>query len=94
MPKPETIALCLLGVNLFTCLLFGLDKLLAKLRLPRIPEASLLTLSVLGGSVGAMFGMMLFHHKTDGRAHRGFVWGVPAVFLVQLAACQFFLWNA
>lgn len=90
MLKTATVALCLLSVNLFSCLLFGLDKLLALLRRRRIPEATLLTLSLLGGSVGAMLGMTLFHHKTDARAHPGFVWGVPAMFLLELAACQYF----
>ncbi len=90
MLKTATVALCLLSVNLFSCLLFGLDKLLALLHRRRIPEATLLTLSFLGGSVGAMLGMTLFHHKTDARAHPGFVWGVPAMFLLELAACQYF----
>lgn len=90
MLKTATVALCLLSVNLFSCLLFGLDKLLALLHRRRIPEATLLTFSFLGGSVGAMLGMTLFHHKTDARAHPGFVWGVPAMFLLELAACQYF----
>ena len=82
-----SLALCVLGVNVLSFLLFGLDKLLAKQHFHRIPEATLLTLSVLSGSVGAMCGMLLFRHKTDARAHPGFVWGVPAMFLVQLAVC-------
>lgn len=90
MLKTATVALCLLSVNLFSCLLFGLDKLLALLHRRRIPEATLLTLSFLGGSVGGMLGMTLFHHKTNARAHPGFVWGVPAMFLLELAACQYF----
>ncbi len=80
----ETAALCLLGVNLMTFLVFGLDKLLATKRRRRIPEATLLTLGFLAGSVGAMLGMALFHHKTDARAHPGFVWGIPAMYLIEL----------
>ena len=30
----------------------------------RTPEAVLLTLSLLGGSIGALAGMRFFHHKT------------------------------
>lgn len=84
MPMNESIALCILGVNLLSFLIYGLDKLLAIRRMRRIPEASLLTLAVLAGSVGAMLGMLVFHHKTDARAHPAFVWGVPALFLAQL----------
>lgn len=80
----ESIALCILGVNLLSCLIYGLDKLLAIRRKRRIPEVSLLTLAVLTGSVGAMLGMLFFRHKTDARTHPAFVWGVPALFLAQL----------
>ena len=83
------IALCLLGVNALSFLIFGLDKGLAVKGCRRIPEATLLTLSVLGGSPGAMFAMVLFHHKTDARAHPAFVWGIPAVFLLELAAAAY-----
>ena len=31
-----------------------------------------------------MLGMALFHHKTDARAHPGFVWGIPAMYLIEL----------
>lgn len=84
-------ALCLLGINLLTFLFYGLDKLLAVKRRRRIPEATLLTLSFLAGSVGAMLGMALFHHKTDARAHPSFVWGVPAMYLFELTAAVYFL---
>lgn len=87
----ETTALCLLGINFLTFLVYGLDKLLAIKGCRRIPEATLLTFAFLTGSVGAMLGMALFHHKTDGRAHPGFVWGVPAFFLFELTAAVYFL---
>ena len=86
-----TIAEILLGVNLFTFLIFGLDKLLAVKHRWRIPEATLLTLSFLAGSIGAMLGMALFRHKTDARAHPAFVWGVPAFFLIEMTAAVYFL---
>ena len=86
--KPHSlIALCLLGVNAMTLLVYGLDKALAKGRRRRVPESALLTLAFLGGSVGAMLGMVCFRHKTDARAHPAFVWGVPLLFLAQLALC-------
>ena len=84
-------ALCLLGVNLMTFLLFGLDKLLAIRRRRRIPEATLLTLSFLAGSPGAMLGMALFRHKTDARAHPAFVWGVPLMYVFELTVAVYLL---
>ena len=80
------IALCVLGVNLLCFLIYGLDKAFAVRRKRRIPEATLLTLSFLGGSVGAMLGMTVFHHKTDARSHPAFVWGIPGIFLLELTA--------
>lgn len=80
------ITLCVLGVNLLCLLIFGLDKALAMGHKRRIPEATLLTFAVLGGSVGAMLGMTVFHHKTNAREHPGFVWGIPLLFFAELAA--------
>ena len=87
----EIAALCLLGVNVLTFLVFGLDKLLAVRRRRRIPEATLLTFSFLTGSIGAMLGMALFHHKTDAREHPAFVWGIPSMFLTETAAAVYFI---
>ena len=84
MSDSVRIALLAAGLNLLSFFVFGLDKGLAIRGKRRIPEASLLTLSLLAGSVGAMFAMSLFHHKTDARAHPAFVWGVPCMFLLQL----------
>lgn len=86
MSTQYKLVLCLLGINLMTFLVFGLDKALAVGKKRRVPEATLLSLCVLAGSVGAMFAMTLFRHKTDARAHPAFVWGVPVIFLLQLAA--------
>ena len=94
MSDPVTAALMILGVNGLSFLIYGLDKLLALRHRRRVPEASLLTLGLLLGSVGAMFAMCLFHHKTDARAHPAFVWGLPCMFLAQLGAALFLLLRA
>ena len=54
----------LLGVNILTFLVYGIDKSKAKRKAWRISECTLLMLAVIGGSVGALFAMRLFHHKT------------------------------
>ncbi len=54
----------LLLINALACLLMCLDKFFAKHDLRRIPEATLLGCAVLGGSFGALLGMLLVRHKT------------------------------
>ena len=49
----------------------------------RIPEATLLGLSALGGSVAMFICMLLTRHKTK---HFKFMVGIPVIILVQAAA--------
>ena len=46
-----------------------------------MPERTLLLLSVIGGSVGALLGMKVFHHKT---LHRSFRIGIPVILILQI----------
>ena len=54
----------LIIINVVTWITYGLDKWKAKAGKWRIPERTLLLLALIGGSVGALAGMMLFRHKT------------------------------
>lgn len=56
------IILATLSVLAF--LLYGSDKLRAKRNRWRIPEAVLLGLGFVGGALGAIVGMRVWHHKT------------------------------
>ena len=40
------------------------DKIRAMEHRFRIPESVLITIAVIGGSIGSILGMVLFHHKT------------------------------
>ena len=70
----------LLIVNIFTFIVYGVDKLKAKEHWWRISEATLLVLAVVGGSVGAWVGMKVWHHKT---MHKKCKYGVPIILLLQ-----------
>lgn len=77
------IILCyLLAVNLATFLLYGIDKYKAKKNRWRIPEATLLTVAAIGGSIGAWAGMRVWHHKT---MHKKFKYGIPVIIIMQIA---------
>lgn len=51
-------------INIISLLLYGTDKKKAERHLRRIPEKTLFFSAVLGGALGALAGMELFHHKT------------------------------
>ena len=72
----------LIGINFLAFLLYGIDKGRARRGGWRIPEATLLLVAALGGSVGALLGMSVFRHKTK---HKKFLVGVPLILLAQVA---------
>ena len=69
-------------INVVTFLMYGIDKWKARNSKWRIRETALLGLAVLGGSIGAWIGMIVWHHKTR---HKKFRYGVPAIIIFQLA---------
>ena len=85
---PLTIIEILIGANVLTFLVYGLDKWKAKRAKWRIREAALLTLAVLGGSIGAWLGMKVWHHKTQ---HKKFKYGIPAIIITQLVLIGYIL---
>ena len=72
----------LIVINVVTFIVYGVDKLKAKQGSWRISEATLLILAVIGGSIGALLGMKIWHHKT---MHKKFKYGLPLILLVQIA---------
>ena len=81
------LVIYLIGINVLTFLIYGIDKWKAKKGKWRIPEDTLIWLAIAGGSIGALLGMYIFRHKTQ---HRKFTLGVPAILLVQAALAYFF----
>ena len=75
-------------MSLIAFVAFGLDKFKAKTNRWRIPERTLFLLAILGGGAGAFLGMKVFRHKTR---HSQFVFGIPAIMILQLALAGF-LW--
>ena len=73
--------LYLLIINALGFLLMLVDKFKARNGLWRIPEATLMGVAALGGSIGSLAGMYLVRHKTQ---HPKFTVGIPALLIVQL----------
>ena len=51
-------------ISLINFVLYGIDKKKAQSEEWRVKESTLLFLGVIGGSIGGLLGMRLFHHKT------------------------------
>ncbi|MEN6579875.1 MAG: DUF1294 domain-containing protein [Anaerolineaceae bacterium] len=60
----ETVLLFAIPLTSINFLLFGYDKFQAKRNGWRIPERVLLGLTILGGGIGGLAGMLVFRHKT------------------------------
>ncbi len=86
----EKILIAYVIWNVVVMLVFGLDKLLAKMDAWRISEKTLFTLAALLGAAGAWAGMRIFRHKTR---HNSFVYGIPILALVNLAAVYFIIYR-
>lgn len=72
----------LAAANIVSFVMFGIDKSRAKRRAWRISEAALLISAAVGGSVGAIAGMIVFRHKTK---HLKFLIGLPLILIIHLA---------
>ncbi len=62
--KMKYIATYLAIINLITFIIYGIDKKRAIRKQIRISEKTLISLGFIGGSLGALIGMFMFHHKT------------------------------
>ncbi|RLZ07772.1 DUF1294 domain-containing protein [Faecalibacter macacae] len=82
----EYVIYILIGINLITYLIFGIDKVKAKNKSWRIPEKTLFTLAFFGGSVGAVIGMIQFRHKTQKSEFKNIIY---LIIFVQLALIAF-----
>ena len=77
----EYFLIYLLLINALGFLLMLADKHKARRGKWRIPEATLMFVAAIGGSVGSLVGMYTVRHKT---CHPKFYIGVPALLTVHL----------
>ncbi len=75
------ILIYLACINLAGFIIMGIDKLKAKRRKWRIPEATLFLIAAIGGAVGSIAGMYIFRHKTK---HLSFVIGMPLILVLHI----------
>lgn len=83
----HVLFLVIITINSITFITFGLDKRKAVRHQRRIPENVLLTLTFLGGTIGAIAGMLFFRHKTSKKA---FLMKFALVVVVQMVLIYLF----
>ena len=79
----QLLLIYLLTINALGCILMLADKIKARKKRWRIPEATLFLVAAIGGSIGILIGMYAFRHKTR---HFSFVYGMPLILAVQVVA--------
>ena len=84
----ELLSIYLLIINAIAFCLMLIDKYKARKNLWRIPEATLISTALLGGSIGALIGMYTVRHKTR---HIKFTVGIPLILLAQIALTLYLL---
>lgn len=77
----QNIIIYLIAINLITFFIMWLDKRKAKKGRWRIPENTLLLFVLLGGGIGGIVGMYVFHHKTQ---KAKFVIGFPVILICEI----------
>ena len=81
----------LLLINAAGFLIMLIDKRKAIKNRWRIPERTMFTVAILGGSLGVYAGMQTFRHKTK---HDKFTIGVPLILSLQMILSVFlFIWT-
>lgn len=77
-------------INFITFIVFAIDKVNAQEHRSRIKIITLLGLSFIGGSIGAILAIYLLHHKTK---KDYFTVGIPIIMIMQVIVL-FYLLNA
>lgn len=77
----KNLIIYLIAINIIAFLAMFIDKKKAEKGKWRIKEVTLLVLALIGGSIGEIIGMYVFHHKTQ--KPRFFI-GVPVIIVLQI----------
>ncbi|MBR6408045.1 MAG: DUF1294 domain-containing protein [Clostridia bacterium] len=88
MKSEHIVITCLAIISIISVVVTVSDKLRAKKHKRRVPENTLLLLSVLGGSAAMLITMLTIRHKTK---KLKFMAGIPAIMILQGLLIYFLL---
>ena len=75
------IIIYLFIINISGFIAMGIDKHKARMGNRRIPENTLFMFTILGGGIGTIAGMYVFHHKTKKKL---FTIGMPLILILEI----------
>lgn len=75
-------------MNILGFIIMYIDKSKAKKHKWRIKETTLFYIAILGGALGSILGMKVFHHKTK---HKTFTIGMPLIFFIHCLIIYIFI---
>ncbi len=84
----QNVVIYLIIINIVGFLAMYIDKQKAKRGKWRIPENTLLIITVLGGGVGTIAGMYTFRHKTQ---KPKFTIGLPTILILEIIGALYFV---
>lgn len=87
MSFTQIAVIYLIVINILGFLVMGLDKHKAKMAERRIPENILFMFTILGGGIGTIAGMYVFHHKTK---KMKFKVGMPLILILEILIFVYF----
>ncbi|NFG25343.1 DUF1294 domain-containing protein [Clostridium botulinum] len=76
----KVVLIYLLFINFIGFSIMLVDKKRAIHKEWRVPEKTLIGISIIGGSIGMILGMFTFRHKTK---HLKFLLGIPVIIIIQ-----------
>jgi len=89
MPNIPVIVWYFGSINLFSLILFGIDKLNSTKERKRVPEFSFYFFSLIGGVIGVLLGIVLFRHKLKNRLFLAvelslfLIWAIALFFIIK-----------
>ena len=87
MSFTQIAVIYLIVINILGFLVMGLDKHKAKMAERRIPENTLFMFTILGGGIGTIAGIYVFHHKTK---KMKFKVGMPLILILEILIFVYF----
>ena len=85
----QNITIYLIIINLIGFFSMYIDKRKAQKGAWRTPEKTLLTIALIGGSIGSLIGMYKFRHKTN---KTRFAVGIPFILIIQIVAIIYIIY--